>query len=55
MSNRIITPEEMAKSVWGIFEKVADEHGLDAKDRAKCLDAISAGMFYAPTFKGPKK
>jgi len=55
MSNRIITPEEMTKSVWEMFERIADEHDLDGEGRAAVLNAISTAMLYEPTFRGTEK
>lgn len=55
MSNRIITPEEMADSVLATFERIADKYGLNGEERAKVLDLLFAEAFYEPTFKGNEK
>lgn len=54
MANRIIPAADVGKEIWVLFEKIADEEGLDGEDRATVLDQISKGMFYASTFKGLK-
>jgi hypothetical protein len=52
MSNQPISAAQAAKEIWAMFEKIADEQGLNGEERAKVLDQFSAAAFYEPTFKG---
>jgi len=45
--NKLLTPEEAAKSILKLLIEQCDKHGLSDKQREKVFDAVSAGLFYS--------